>query len=421
MKQLITWFFSAVFFAAVGGLSAWLFMNRWQGEEHVEEPPAAESAEEPVLSRDQAGDVVVRMEEETQHRVGLRVEPVSAEMLRPQSVAFGSLQEDPSATFTLRAPLAGSVMAGPAPNWPKLGRQMRDGEKVGELAPRVGPIERIDLASRLASAHGDVEDAQASLEALRTSLASKQQLNAGGQKIISDQMLQEAEARFKSQEARLRAAQETVKTIEASMSGNSRTMEVLDLVLPRGGRVVEVLVQPGESVENGQSLLRISNYDRMLARVALPTGQAVPEIGVATVLLAGHEDQPLSVETGSLAASADPVTGGQTLLFEIATDGLSVQPGMPATARFDLPGEPLNGTLVPSGAIVRYVGAAWVYVQSDETHFTRHEVTLTKLTPKGWFVSEGLAPGSPVVVQAAQSLLSAELKFEAGGGGEEEE
>ncbi|MBI4582186.1 MAG: hypothetical protein HY718_20995 [Planctomycetes bacterium] len=141
-----------------------------------------------------------------------------------------------------------------------------------------------------------------------------------------------------------------------------------------------------------------------------------------SLVVNGHEDLPIVGETLTIAPAVDPLTGGQTLVLAFSPGGLSVQPGMPVTAHLELPGDPVQGVVVPSGAIVRYVGAAWVYVKSGEEQFTRREVGGHRLTPRGWFAPAGtLSAGDSVVVRAAQSLLSQELKSQAGGGEEEEE
>lgn len=423
MRQLTTWVVTALFFAAAGAFSTWLFLH---GDEEADEHAAATSeapAEEeaPAVTRDKNGAVVLRMDEETQQRVGMRVEALQAARDQPQLIAYGSVQEDPSETFTLRAPVAGTIVTSSPGKWPMMGEQLAQGTSVGGLVPRLGPAERVDLESRLATARADVEDARASLVALRASLESKRQLNAGQQKIVSEQALQDAEAKVKSEEARLRAAQETVSTLEASVSAASKPADPISLVVAHAGRVVEVLAHPGESVESGQGLVRVSSFDRLLARVALTAGESVQNIASATVVVAGQEDRPLKVENHLLSPVVDPMAGGQTFLLQFSAKGRNIQPGMPVTARLSLPGEAVQGVVVPPGAIIRYVGAGWVYVKSGADTFVRREVPLIRSTDQGWFVTEGLAPNTPVVVEAAQTLLSEELKFQQGGGEEEEE
>jgi hypothetical protein len=209
MRSLTSWLLSALFFVALGGLSVWLFVH--PGKEEADEkehssPTTAEATEKPEspeVFRDNNGSVVVRMDEETQNRVGLKLEPLAATSYQPELTAYGSVQENPSQTFTLRAPVTGTIFGNSSGTWPELGKKVARGTEVGALLPRLGPVERADMESKLATAWADVEDARASLVAMRASLESKRQLNKE-RKIVSDQVLQEAEAKVKGEEARLR-------------------------------------------------------------------------------------------------------------------------------------------------------------------------------------------------------------------------
>ena len=64
---------------------------------------------------------------------------------------------------------------------------------------------------------------------------------------------------------------------------------------------------------------------------------------------------------------------------------------------------------VPSAAVVRHAGRAFLYVQTSDETFARQEVRLDRPTADGWFVAGGLAAGQRVVVSGAQQLLSVEL------------
>jgi hypothetical protein len=421
MKQLLAWVLSALLFAAAGGFCVWSFMRA--GEEEVRETEGVAATTEPAeaapVSRDKNGDVVVRLDRGIQQRVGLEVKPLEAATDEPEVVAYGSVQEDPAESFMLRAPLAGTVLA--AGHWPSFGKEITANAMIGGLVPRLGPIEQADVASRLASARADEQAARASLEALRVSLESKRKLHAEG-RIVSDQALQEAEAKLKSEEARLEAAQQTVRVLQVFMAPGTRPTDTLPLIAVKPGRVVEVIVQPEEAVEAGQPILRLASFERLFARVSLPAGRSIPQIASARLVLASDEEHPFVGQLVSPAPVADPVTGGQSFVFSFTPDNPRVQPGMPVAAHLKVPGEPGKGVIVPRESIIRYVGAGWVFVKTGEQSFTRRGVPLNRLTPQGWFVSSAvLSPGNEVVVQAAQSLLSEELKYEAGGGGEEEE
>ncbi len=424
MRQLTTWVLSAVLFAGVGGFSAWMLLENGQREaegEVTEATTRPASEEVPAVSRDENGAVVVHMDPETQDKIGLKVEPAATAKHEPTVVAFGTVQENPAGTFTVRAPMAGTLVAGKSGEWVRFGEQVKADAEIGGVAPRFGPVEQADMKARLATARAEEQEARASLDAAKTSLESKRSLNAQN-KIVSDQALQDAQAKVKGDEARLKAAQETVHVLSASLGEASHRAEAMPLKAAKSGRVVEVLAQPGEAVDSGQALVRLANYDRLFARVALPTRQLAPTVVSAIVKVDGFEDKPLPAEVVSPAAAADSLTGGRTLVLAFSPGDLPIQPGLPVEAELRLDGKPIDGVTVPTAALVRYVGAIWAYVKTADASFTRRELPDAQLTPSGCFVpGEALKAGESVVVQAAQSLLSQELKFQTGGGGEEEE
>ena len=50
----------------------------------------------------------------------------------PEVTAYGSLEADPSRSFTLRAPLAGRLAPPPGRAWPGIGATVADGQVVGQ-------------------------------------------------------------------------------------------------------------------------------------------------------------------------------------------------------------------------------------------------------------------------------------------------
>ena len=80
-----------------------------------------------------------------------------------------------------------------------------------------------------------------------------------------------------------------------------------------------------------------------------------------------------------------------------------------------LAGDAQTGVLVPRNAVVRFNGAAWIYLQTGEENFSRVEVALGSPLTDGWFVRAGLKSQDKVVIVGAQQLLSEELKGQIGG------
>ncbi len=383
-----------------------------------EKHEAKHAASQPV-SHNPQGESVVSLDEEGQKHAGIVVQPLAAASLQPELTAYGRLEEDPSQSFTLRAPVAGIIKTPDSASWPHLGQKLENGVSVGQIEPRLGPVERTDLASRLSTARGEVEEVSAELSAAVASYENKKKLNIQ-EEIVSQRTLEEAKAKVQGQEARLKAAQETAHLIENSLSATTGPTGPLMLTLATGGDVVELSARPGESVEAGQAILRVARYDLLIARVELPVGENLnPQPARARVVVVGHESKPLSAQTAALAPAINPLTGGQAFFFRIASGDLALRPGSAVTAYLALPGEAQKGVTVPRSAVVRLGGKSWVYLQTDKEQFTRRAVENLRPTEAGWFVA-GLNEGQSVVVIGAQSLLSMEFTSHAGEEEEEE-
>jgi multidrug efflux system membrane fusion protein len=83
--------------------------------------------------------------------------------------------------------------------------------------------------------------------------------------------------------------------------------------------------------------------------------------------------------------------------------GLNLPIALPA-------GPEQKGVVVPYSAIVWMQGNAWCYTESAPGKFTRTPVPTGDPTPSGWFVSNGIAPGTEVVTAGAQTVYSEEFR-----------
>ncbi|HVP09654.1 MAG TPA: efflux RND transporter periplasmic adaptor subunit, partial [Phycisphaerae bacterium] len=362
------------------------------------------------VSRSPAGEAVISLDEETQERIGLETSSLPGMTRQPEVVAYGNLIEDPTASFTLRAPMTGILRTVPSRPWPSLGEVVADNSTVAEIEPRLTAVEQLDVSSKLAAAHAEMSSAAASLQAAQASYQSKKELHDQN-KAVSDRAVEEAEAKVKTEEARLKAATETVRLTESSLGIQTAESAGKPLIVSRGGEIVEVLAGPDEAIESGQPVLRVARRDHLLARVELPAGEQVNDaVPAARIAVIGHEDWVLPGEPMGLAPTVSQRTQGQAYLFKVACNGSPIRPGMAVAAYMALPGDPLTGVIVPRSAIVRYAALAWAYLKTGEDQFTRRELHLLSPTEAGWFVTAGLSAGDTVVVTGAQVLLSQELK-----------
>lgn len=407
MTRVVKWMLAIVAGVGLIGLAVFAFV-RSRGEVAREQ-----EREEPVktparISRGASGEVIVTLDDETQARIGLKTEITRLETVYPEMPAYGRLQEDPGASFVVRAPVAGVLRSAAAQDWPRLGETLSDGLSFGIVEPRLVPFERVDVGNRLTNAQADVEAAQANVDASRAEYERLKGLNVN--KNVSDRAVQEAEARLKGDQARLDAARKNVAQFEAAAKAQAGGAGPVALTT-RGGEVVEVFAHPNEAVESGQQVLRVARYDSMLARVDLPAGESAdPNISFARIVPVGHEDREVRGERVSLASTVDPRTLGQGYLFRVTGLGSILRPGAAVTAYLQARGKPVSGIVIPQSAVIRAAGKTWVYRQTADDQFSRVEVNPNRTAARGLLVTRGASAGDRIVTVGAQVLLSEEQK-----------
>ena len=154
----------------------------------------------------------------------------------------------------------------------------------------------------------------------------------------------------------------------------------------------------------------LTSQDAVLLRIDLPAGEALksPPTGARIFALSGNSAEAVFLGTPS---NVDPQTLGQGFVFLIKPNTLRLLPGEAVTGYLKVPGDPLEGVIVPNDSVVRTEGAGWIYVlNSGGDSFTRIGVALDHPIAAGWFLTKGVTTNEYVVVTGAQTLLSEELK-----------
>ncbi|MCE9593656.1 MAG: hypothetical protein K8S98_05640 [Planctomycetes bacterium] len=327
----------------------------------------------------------------------------------PSIETWGRVIVDPGARFTLRAPLAGTLHA---EHWPTPGVVLAPTENFASIEPRLGAVERVDLAARRADVERDRAKAQSELENAEHTLARSVALNADA-KAVSDRALEEARTRVATLRAEIANAVERAGALAVDTGALSAT-----LALPRGGEVLDVFARPAESVDAGAALLELADLSHPLIEVQVPLGaRLVGDEATVASLRDGEHAFHAVVETH--VASGAP-TAGEVLRLRVDA-AAPLRPGEPIVARFQAAGAALHGVELPRSSLVRLAGKTWVYVRDGERGFERVEVVLASETRDGWLTTTERVRGAELVVRGAQSLLSTELLARAGGSGGEEE
>ena|SRR5437867_1816746 len=367
----------------------------------------------------------VTLKPEQVEHAGLKTQPVRTATLAPEKRLFGVIQEDPGASFVVRAPAAGTIEAARGKEWPVIGESIADGSILGSLRPRPMPSDQITLASQrvtletqISAARAELRSATASLEAAKKAYERQKALNAFD-KGVPDRVVEEALVKVKTEEARAEGAKQTLELATAALPAQAQ-LTPMPLSVNHGGQVVEVSARPGESVESGQAVVRVVRLTRVLAALDVPPGEKV-NAGAkeARIVPIGSDAKPVTGTRLGTTGASDPRTKGLVLLYRIALSASAapVPPGTPVTAYVPEEGEPLQGVTVPRNAVVRYLGKAWVYVAVDANEFERREVSLDHPAPSGdgWFVVDVLKGDELVVTVGAQILMSYEINAAFGG------
>lgn len=399
--------------AVIASGLAGFFLRIWLGDSAGK--PDAE-AKAPKPAEEQHPDSALHMKPAAQSRIGLRIQVLTRQELNPELVAYGKLEEDPSRSFVLRAPISGILHYTPGRDWPSMGARLSDGALVGLIEPRFTPAELISLSTQLTTAESELKASTASVSAARAAYERTKILNADN-KNVSDQVLQDAAARLQAEEARLQAAKQTVQRIQNSLQAADPAGS-RPLIVERGGEVVDLIAQPGEAIEPGSPILRVARLNQLLARIDIPVGQHVPRsVTAARIAPVGFEQESIPAQRIAVAiTAATPAQGqgqpaqGESFLFRLNNNVFGLRPGVAVTAYLEVPGPVQPGVMIPQSAIVRFQGSGFAYVQAASDRFVRRQVSLDHATNSGYFTIENFQPGERVVIAGAQALLSEEFK-----------
>ena len=391
--------------AALIAVIIWFITSR--GKEADEEKEQAKSQSN--ITRTAEGEPLLKISPKMQAQAGIRTLVLTTHRLQPEILAYGRLEEDPGLSFTLRAPVAGILHAGKDGRWPTIGETLFPEAIIGTIEPRFAPAERISLLNQLTTARAELNASTSAAATARAAYERARILNADN-KNVSDRVLQEAESRMKEQEERAKAAKENVQLLDESLRAFGPAGSK-PLVAERGGDVVELMAHPGEAIEPGSPILRLTRLDRLLARIEIPPSERVPpNVSSARIVATGLEDQPIPATRVAVAPNADPQTQGQPFYFRLATVHFGLRPGHAVTAYVYLPGTPRQGVIIPRAAVVRVSGMTYAYVQTAPDQFVRKQVPLDYPVEGGYFSSANFSPGEKVVVVGAQTLVSEEFK-----------
>ena len=117
MNRLLKLLLAVLVVAGVIGLAIFAFI---EGRKEIarEREREAPIKVPPRISRNVTGELIVTLDHDTQVGIGLKTAAAVSETVYPEVAAYGRLQEDPGASFVVRAPVAGILRNSDSSEWP---------------------------------------------------------------------------------------------------------------------------------------------------------------------------------------------------------------------------------------------------------------------------------------------------------------
>ncbi len=244
-----------------------------------------------------------------------------------------------------------------------------------------------DLANSYARTRAQLQGAEAELAAARTAFGRARTLNRD--QTVSTAQMQVAQAAFLADQATADMAAVELRTLAAT------TRQEWGTVL---GQAL---------VDGAPALARLIERENLLVQVTLPPGASLPSPPAAAVVEAGGQRIPAAFLSD--AARTDPRIQGMSFYYTVPAGSGMLLPGMNVLT--DLPaGAATGGAVMPAGAVVWWKDRAWAYRRVSPGGYQRVMVATGLPAPGGGYVVTTLRPGTPVVTQGAQALLSEEFR-----------
>ena len=362
----------------LGGLSAVAYRRS-----STREAVAAEERDVPRLD-----GAYVRFSPGYAKRVGVRMEPCGDGTLSPVVSVTGTATFDPHQVAALGSRIAGRVR--------RVGAFEGDAVKAGEVVVELESAE-------LGTAQAAIIAAKAHADAATTNEKRESELLALS--LTSQRDLEAARATAVAARADLLAAEQRLK----ALGGSPRDpIGVLALASPIAGRVVEMNVSIGQSVEPTTTVARVADLSRLWIELAVFERELAHVRDGDSVDISPQTNRELVLK-GTVAHVGDVIdldTRSAPVRIVVDNPDGSLRPGQSVLARIHTRRTTANAILVPLDAVTSIDGKATLFVAHDETSVEARTVELGARDGTSVGVASGLAKGERVVTRGVFALKS---------------
>lgn len=384
-----------------------------------------------------------------------REEPARTEQIRPvKSMLVAAGSETTERSFPGRTEATREVELAFQVSGLLVDLPVREGQMVAK-GDVIGVLRQQEFQARLGALKGQLEQAQASLRALRAGERPEERLRLESQVRAAEARLAHARAEFARYEELIkenavartdyelaetdyRVAQENVKVarqaVEIGAVGrqedieareaevrslesrvNEATLQLADSTLraPFAGEIAQRFVDANQNISAGRAVVRLQGTDEITVAMDLPEAVMAGDIRSANTVKLEAEftaipGRVFPVEVREVSQVADPVT--QTFRVRAAMKsppGVSLRPGMTATVRVTQrrEGDAAGRISVPVTAVLKdSLGEPVVWVLGSDGVVHRRPVKLGPPSGESVVIVEGLKTGERIAVAGVTKL-----------------
>ncbi len=203
----------------------------------------------------------------------------------------------------------------------------------------------------------------------------------------------------------------------AAVRKSGRPLELLPLITPLSGTVLESTAVNGSEVESGTALFRVADLSvlRLGADIHENEVQFTPPGSLADVTFSSFPEKTWQGRLLRLDPQVSDETHTVKGWIELTNAMEQLKPGMFATVIIRLPGES-KALAVPAAAVRRIAGKTVVFVTAEKNRFLPRTV-VTGASHDGWtMIVSGLSAGEKVAAGGSFALKSELLKDSLEGG-----
>lgn len=202
---------------------------------------------------------------------------------------------------------------------------------------------------------------------------------------------------------------------EQALASHSGSQSGSSVISPTDGVIAEIYVKPGEYVESGQPIVRISSARKLLLRADVPERKLSSIKGLQTAnIRMPYSDAiiSLSERNGQIVSDATvnipAVAGYVPVYFEFSNDG-SVTPG--SGCEVYLMGDEISDAIViPESSIIEQMGQKYVFIKDDKECYRKVHIEVGESDGINRNVLSGVNPGDSIVLTGVAFMKLSENK-----------